>query len=129
MKGLKGRLRATLSHLFEFEDYGDSLRVTTALISPHGDYITVYISALPDDGYEVSDNGDTLRQLEIVGSIIHLEKIRDICNSFGVEISDGKLMSRANGTLELARSIIWTAQATSFLLWDKVVGKNNVLRE
>ncbi|MGH7801396.1 MAG: DUF1828 domain-containing protein [Thermodesulfobacteriota bacterium] len=118
MKGLKGRLRATLSHLFEFEDCGDALRVTTALVSPHGDYITLYVHPLQEGGYEVSDDGETLRQLELLGIIIHLEKIRDICNSLKVEISDGKLTSRAQGTLELARSIIWTAQAASFLLWD-----------
>lgn len=53
-KWLKGRLRSTLSHLFEFEDYRDALRVTTALISPHGDYIKVYVHSLPEGGYEVS---------------------------------------------------------------------------
>ena len=80
--------------------------------------MTVSIHPIPEGGYEVSDNGETLRQLELLGSIIQLEKIRDICNSFGVEISDGKLTSRADGTVELARSIIWTAQAITFLLWD-----------
>jgi hypothetical protein len=118
VKGLKGRLRVVLSHLFEFEDCGDSLRVTTALVSPNGVYITLYIHQIPEGGYEVSDDGETLRQLEILGSIIHLEKIRDICNSFGVEITDGKLTSIVNGTLEHTRSIIWTAQTASFLLLD-----------
>jgi len=53
VKGLTGRLRAILSHLFEFEDCGDALRVTTALVSPHGDYITVFIHEIPEGGYEV----------------------------------------------------------------------------
>ncbi len=118
VKGLKGRLRAILSSLFEFEDCGDALWFTTALLCPHGDYITVYIYELPEGGYKVSDNGKMLRQIELLGFDVPVEKTLDICNSFGVEITFEKLRSKAQSTLELAQSIIWTAQAASFLLGD-----------
>lgn len=85
MKGIKARLRATLSHLFEFEDCGDSLRVTT-LVSPHGDYITVFIHEIPEGGYEVSDNGEIIRQIQLLGLVVSAVRLVDICNLFGVEL-------------------------------------------
>lgn len=66
----------------------------------------------------MSDNGEMLRQIELLGFDIPVEKVRDICDSFGVEITGRKMRSKARSTLELAQSIIWTAQAASFLLGD-----------
>jgi hypothetical protein len=57
-----------------------------------------------------------MRQLQLLGLIVPAERLLNICNSFGVEITDGSLKSKAQTTLELAQSIIWTAQAATFFV-------------
>jgi hypothetical protein len=116
MKGIIGRLRAVFSSLFEFEEYEDYIRVTTALLLPSGDYAVVYVRKLSKGNYEVSDNGETLHTIGNLGWHISIEELDELCNDFCVQIDGAVLRCPAEGSIDLARSIIWTAQAIALVI-------------
>ncbi len=108
---------APLSSLFEFEENDDAIRITTALLLPSGEYVTLYTRTLPGGGYEVTDNGETLHTLSHLGWEIPLQEVTELCNSLCVRVEGEIFRSVAETSIELARSILSTAQAISLVMW------------
>lgn len=74
------------------------VEVTTPFIDRHNDYLQIYVRSI-GNGYELTDDGHTIRDLEASGCSLETDKRKDLLrvtlNGFGIELRGDQLFSRA----------------------------------
>ena len=79
----------------------DWVEITTPFVDRHNDYIQIYAKS-DGSGYQLTDDGHTIRDLESSGCLLNSPKRQQILhtalNGFGVEERSGRLSVRANQT-------------------------------
>jgi Domain of unknown function DUF1828/Domain of unknown function DUF1829 len=77
--------------------HNDWVEITTPFLDRHNDYIQIYAKSA-DGGYLLSDDGNTLRDLELSGCALDTPKRRNILsltlNGFGVKEERGVLFTK-----------------------------------
>ncbi len=78
--------------------HSDWVEITTPFLDRHNDYLQIYAKS-EAGGYQLSDDGNTLRDLELSGCSLDTPKRRSILlttlNGFGVEERNGVLRTAA----------------------------------
>lgn len=87
------------------------------MLLPSGDYVVLYVRKSQEGGYEVTDNGETLRAIGNLSWHIPAEELAELCNNFCVQVDGVVLRCLSEGSIDLARSIIWTAQAIALVMF------------
>lgn len=74
---------------------GNAVEITTPFLDRHNDYIQIYVRK-SDDGYVLTDDGETIEDLEMSGVSLSTPKRLELLNltaaGFGVKV-DGKVIS------------------------------------
>lgn len=81
--------------------HADWVEITTPFLDRHNDYLQIFAKS-DNGGFRLTDDGHTLRDLEVSGCSIDTPKRRSLMmttlNGFGVEESNGVLRTHATAT-------------------------------
>ena len=118
--------------------HADWVEITTPFLDKHNDFIQIY-ARRENGGYRITDDGNTIRDLEISGSPINSPKRRDLLrvalNGLAVQEDNGELVVRASSENFPARKhalvqailavndLFYTASPTVFSLFKEDVAR------
>lgn len=118
--------------------HGDWVEITTPFLDRHNDYIQIYVRGA-DGGYRLTDDGYTLRDLELSGCAINTPKRKELLrialNGFAVQEENGVLSVRAGSENFAARKhslvqailtvndLFFTASPTVFSIFKEEVAR------
>ena len=101
-------LKGELGPLFHCDMPDTALRVTTPFMDDSNDLIDVYVTML-DDGYSLSDFGESLAYLRLSGEVDH-DEVKRAAAGTGVEIEGSEMVMTSDGS-DLAVSVLCVAIA------------------
>lgn len=105
-------LKGELGPLFHCDMLDTALRVTTPFMDDSNDLIDVYVTML-DDGYALSDFGESLAYLRLSGIEDHEvdhDEVKRVAAGSGVEIEGSEMVMTSDGS-DLAVSVLCVAIA------------------
>ena len=105
------------SKLFQSERTANGWLISTPLLDPRNDHITVYVEELPSGLVSVSDLGDTIWDVEISIPGFGSERtkwawlFREACSHIAaIHVEDGAVTAEVKPE-DVAFTVIWVAQA------------------
>ena len=104
-----------LGDLFECKVHGDFTRVRTPFLYPDGGVVDVFVR-LAGDRFTVTDLGEALGWLKLQSissqrSPKQQRLLQDVCLTLGVELFQGQLLARGEGSPHLTDAILRVGQA------------------
>lgn len=106
------------------------VEVTVPFLNHLNDHLQLYISQNPDGSFELSDDGQTVFELELQGVSINSAKrkaqLSYICRTRGVKLSSTNALTMRTGAAQLAQAkhmLVQTMQAVSGM---SVLSRSNI---